>query len=437
MSSDRFQGLEHPRRGVDASANLLKRLYLVEREVMRALGAWHISIANWELKAATPRHLWHDSLHADALRGRVLELRYPKRDVDVDHDPHLVGFLEQLTRADSDAEFALGIYRVVKPALVTAYEGYLAGGDDLDDAPSFYHISHILIDEREHVAEASTLLDMLPKDELEAARPWEDYLRASLAAVGGVLGEGPRSLSPDDLEYAGRAPYEIPTRAARDPRLRPATVESPLRPPRTPREEQVWHAIEHANEVWAAEIPGAFLWHWRDMPWSFYTDVARWSYDEMRHSLMGVRRLNDWGFELGVDYPMVNDPYQAAVDQGAGLLEMLAMLYSFEKDAPPVKQKQKKHFESLEDNSTAQDTDYDWADEAIHLRFGYTWLQHLLGPEAKERMPALVSESNGLWTKWLTERWERGEDGYGPFMERIEAKIGAAEAASRAGGSVP
>jgi hypothetical protein len=52
-------------------------------------------------------------------------------------------------------------------------------------------------------------------------------------------------------------------------------------------------------------------------------------------------------------------------------------------------------------------------------------------------MPALVSESNGLWTKWLAERWERGEDGYGPFMERIEAKIGAAEAASRAGGSVP
>ena len=148
MSSDRFQSLEHPRRGVDSSANLLKRLYLVERETMRALGAWHISIASWELKAATPRHLWHDSLHADALRGRVLELRYPKRDVDADHDPQLVEFLNQLTRADSDAEFALGIYRVVKPALVTAYQAYLAGGDELDDAPSFYRISHILFHEQ-------------------------------------------------------------------------------------------------------------------------------------------------------------------------------------------------------------------------------------------------------------------------------------------------
>jgi uncharacterized ferritin-like protein (DUF455 family) len=431
MLSNQFEGFGQPKRGVDASAQVLKRLYLVERELMRALGGWHISVANWELKAATPRHLWHDSLHADALRNRVLELRYPRRDVDVDHDPQLVGFLEQLTRAQNDAEFALGIYRVVKPALIATYQAYLAGGDALDDAPSFYHISHIVIDEQEHLDEASSIIDMLPQDDLVAARPWEEYLQAYLSAIGGVLGEGPRSQVPNDSPYARRPPYEIPMRAARDPRFHPATVESPLRPPRTPREEQVWHAIEHANEVWAAEMPGAFLWHWRDMPWSFYTDVARWSYDEMRHSLMGIRRLNAWGFEIGVDYPMVNDPYHAAVDQGAGLLEMLAMLYSFEKDAPPVKQKQKKHFESLDDDSTAQDTDYDWADEAIHLRFGYTWLQHLLGSEAKERMPTLVSESNGLWTTWIAERWERGEDGYAPFMERIEAKINAAEAAGR------
>lgn len=92
MTIDRYPGFERPRRGVDDSARLLKRLYLIEREVMRALGGWHMAIANWELKTLTPKHLWHDSRHADALRERVLELRYPRRDVEVDHDPDLTAW---------------------------------------------------------------------------------------------------------------------------------------------------------------------------------------------------------------------------------------------------------------------------------------------------------------------------------------------------------
>src|SRR5262245_34222541 len=146
MPEHGFSNFLQPQRGVEASAELLQRLYLVERETMRALGGWHMAVANWELKTMTPRHWWQDSLHANAMRERVLELRYPRRDVDNRHDPQLVEFLAQLTRAQTDAEFALGIYGVVKPALVSAYQAYCAGGDELADAPSVQHISHILID---------------------------------------------------------------------------------------------------------------------------------------------------------------------------------------------------------------------------------------------------------------------------------------------------
>jgi hypothetical protein len=95
-----------------------------------------------------PGDWWHDSLHADALRSRVLELRYPRRDVDQDHDSGLVAFLAELPKAKTDAEFALGIYEVLKPALVAAYRRYLESGDPLDDAPSFHHIGHALTDEK-------------------------------------------------------------------------------------------------------------------------------------------------------------------------------------------------------------------------------------------------------------------------------------------------
>lgn len=431
MATERFESLAQPWRGVDESARLLKRLYLVERETMRALGGWHISISNWELKTLVPRHWWHDSLHADALRERVLELRYPKRDVDSGHDPRLVDFLEQLTRAQNDAEFALGIYGVVKPALIEAYRSYLAEADALNDSASVYHISHILLDEPTHLQQVSAIIEALSPVAIDAAQPWVEYLRAMLGAAGGILGNSARGNAPVDHACASRPPYEIPTRAVRDPRFKPATVESPLRPPRSPREEQVWYAIDHANEGWAAEVPGAFMWQWRDMPWAFYMDAARWGSDEMRHALMGIRRLDAWGFEAGVDYPMVGDPYHAILEKGGGLLEVLALLYYFERDAPAHRQKAKRRFDEIDDESSAQDTDYDWADEAIHLRYGYTWLNHILGPEAKERFPTLIKQAGAMWEAWVAERWERGEDGYAPFMERIEARIAAASAAAQ------
>jgi uncharacterized ferritin-like protein (DUF455 family)/bacterioferritin (cytochrome b1) len=428
---NRFENLAQPKLSVDDAARLIKRLYLIEREVMRALGGWHLSISNWELKALVPRQWWQDSLHADALRERVLELRYPKRDVDTGHDPRLVEFLEQVTRAQTDAEFALGIYHVVKPALMAAYRSYLARVDELDDAPSVYHLSHILLDEQEHLDRAAAVLAELPADEIVAAQPWLDYLRASLASIGGLLGDSDGGDPPSTHPCAGRPAYQIPPRAARDPRFLPATVESPLRRPTSPREEQIWYAIDHANEVWAAEMPGAMMWEWRDMPWAFYKDLARWGYDEMRHSLMGIRRLEGWGFKTGVDYPMVGDPYHAVLEKGGNLLDVLALLHYFERDAPAHRQRAKRRFDELEDSTTSQDTDYDWADEAIHLRYGYTWLQHILGTEAKERLPGLLKQAGAMWDEWLAERWERGEDGYGPFMERIEARIAEAEASAR------
>jgi hypothetical protein len=40
----------------------------------------------------------------------------------------------------------------------------------------------------------------------------------------------------------------------------------------------------------------------------------------------------------------------------------------------------------------------------------------------------VVARAGEMWETWLAERWERGEDGYGPFMERIDKVIAAAEA---------
>jgi hypothetical protein len=92
----------------------------------------------------------------------------------------------------------------------------------------------------------------------------------------------------------------------------------------------------------------------------------------------------------------------------------------------------KKEFTAMDDTDTAIDTDYDWADEAIHLKYGFTWLQHIVGADKPDELKALVARAGEMWNTWLAERWDAGEDMYGPFMERIEARIREAEIAQAA-----
>jgi uncharacterized ferritin-like protein (DUF455 family) len=426
MTNDTFGNHNEPRHDVDHSASLLKRLYLIERELMRALAAKHIGIELWSAKNTMPRHWWLASVHADSLRERVLELRYPRRDVDKDHDPHLAAFLGEITKGDADAEFLAGIYTVLTPALIEAYQTYLAEADPIADAPSIYQIEHILFDYERSQPAGEALLADLPAADLESAGPWVDYLRQYLLSIGGLLGLGEVTEPPLDHACANRPTYVVPERCVRPREFAPARVESPGRPPTNHREQQVWYAIDHANEVWAAEAPAAFMWQMPKMPWNFFTDVARWSYDEMRHAQLGARRLTAWGFEMGIDYPMVGDPVDAILEKGGGPLEILALLYYFEKDAPAHRMVTRKEFTAMDDTDTAIDTDYDWADEAIHLKYGFTWLQHLVGADKPDELKALVERAGEMWNTWLAERWDRGEDMYGPFMERIESRIQAA-----------
>lgn len=420
MSAPIFNGSIQPRRSVETAAASLKRLYQVERETMRALSAWHISIATSELKLLTPRHAWQDSLHANVLRERGLELRYPRRDVDRGHDLPLTSFLLELTRAHDEVEFVSGIYDVLKPALLAAYRAYLAAGDDVDDGPSLYHIAHIIADEEAQIAEAHAILATTPARR-DATRPWIDYLMAYLHAIGGILGDDERSALPSEHPCFGRRNYAVPREAARDPRFLPATVSMPRRHPQTPREEQIWSGINHANEIWATELLGTLIWRWSEMPWSFYTECAHWAYDELRHSQMGLRRMQAWGFRPGIDFPMVSAPYHAMSQRDP--LEQLALLHSVERDGPVVKQERKARYEQLGDEASAQDCDYDWADEALHVRYGNTWLRHRLGPAGHKRLHGLVKEARDRWDAWVARRYEMDEDGFDRYMRRLTAHL--------------
>lgn len=406
---------------VEQASALQRRLYRTIRETMRAMAGRICGVANWEAKKLLARHIWLDSEHADALRNRVLELRFPRVDVDLAVDQSLIALLEKLPSTMSDAEFLGGVYQVVKPQVLAALERYLGQSDPLDDAPSHRVMRAVVTELREELAEFAGWWQALPAPDRGAAGPWLAWLREALAATGGVFG---RDSGVDLLERAGfsdRPRYTIPLMPARDPRWLPAVTQVPPRPPRTPQEQQVWVAIDHVNELWACEFPAAMIWHHGNLAWPLYRDTARWAYDEMRHAMMGERRLLAYGFEVGVDVPMVPDHW-VGVSARRGLEAMLFVVHGLEQGGPKWKAMLKEELWKMGDPYSSQDCDYDWADEAGHIRYGQDWLKALFPDTPKSELIRRTEEEVALWKEWIAEAHRGGNHGYDFFLPRIEEK---------------
>ncbi len=128
---------------VSDASHVLKRFYVFERELMRAFAGWYIRTAHVELKFFLAGEEWLCVQHADSLRTRVLELRYPRRDVDKKWDAEVLALTTELMKANNLSEFLAGVYDVALPALLDDLDAYLARTDALDDAPTVYRLRHI------------------------------------------------------------------------------------------------------------------------------------------------------------------------------------------------------------------------------------------------------------------------------------------------------
>jgi len=408
------------KRTVDDASNFLKRIYLVEREMMRTLGGYLISVRNWTMKKEIPFHIWRDSIRADGLRTRILEMRYPRRDVDQNHDEKLLAFLSLPIRSVIDAELLLSVYTVAKRAVYEAYLDYLKDADPLDDAPSVVLIRGFLPELEQQLKDAEGWFERLPEGERQTSAAWGHSLARHLGIIGGVRGAEPTD---EPVPSTDRAEYAPPVKPARDHHFGDAVYHMPKQFFQTDYERkfierQVWQGINHVNEIWASEITGLVLWSWKDMPWEFYLDCARWCFDESRHCKMGEERLSAWGFEAGVDYPVYGDHYVSQSEHGE--LATLTLLHRFEKNGPNWKSGLMREFSEVGDTSSSQDFDYDWADESIHLLYGHKWTLYKLGGDL-DALDDLIEEVYDRWLAWLAES-HRSWD-YEPYASRIQQKI--------------
>ena len=410
------------------SARILKRLFFCERALIIAQAGWLPSIASFEVKTTLPRCVWEDSLIADQLRERIFELKFPSRMLEIGDDAPLIDVCEAAIDAPGPEAFVWSLARVFKPALRDVYLAFGEAADELSQGPIRRHIRIAAAEKAaqvEWLTEAAEAMFAEAPQRREEAETWVEALSAWLQAAGGISFDAPTPASPPAL--TGRRPFRQTDRPARDPRFHctryywPDIIDSTFGYGEGVR-MQLRSAISHVNEVWAVETAGAILHAFADeLGWEYIRDTARWTYDEARHTRMGLQRLRAWGFEVS-DIPLGSYLYESAGGQDPAM--RLGMLHHFEAKNIGKKVQRRDAFETYQDRASQRDMDFDWADETMHAHYGKVWLQALAQkhPDRIPDIPALRARCEALVLREIEDATEAEKEDIHTLAEAIITK---------------
>src|ERR1041384_8280867 len=205
---------------VEENARRLLRFFYFERRLMQALGAWTLSLPEFEVKLETGRHIF---FHADAarlLRERLNEQAFCLKDIDGFRDAEIDRFIEELLSADSACELLVGVHQVLGRALATAYQHHIDDTDPVTDVPTIRCLRRILTDYEPMLDWAEgAIAAYIEGGEAEAElSAWRWHLQRLLASIGGVTGTDIRTETPTPLRIDAK-PFERGTVPLRDVRF--------------------------------------------------------------------------------------------------------------------------------------------------------------------------------------------------------------------------
>jgi Protein of unknown function (DUF455) len=356
---------EPMRRGldVDEGANRFANYFHVLRELV------HGACGRLPLEPAFPRkYALGDHLHDDArslarVRRRLYELRHPEDDPG-SPGPELGALLDGLAAASSPQAWIELAYGTVKPALAHAARLHIEALDPVTDEPSLRLLRRVVERQERHAAELRVARAPATGD--LAAEPIQRRATRTLAI-----------LTP--LDEPARDPF-VKVTAGGDPYLSAALYVNgeenhvPIEP-----EEQrhFFHGLMDA-ELCAAELMARNSHEHPEMPWDFHLDMARQTWDELRHArvheiLMRTELGCAWG-----DYPVGFSYFRSIY--AYDLLGRLALFNgTSEQRAMWRHSHRRKVLVARGQESVAKVFDYLLADEVPHVHNGARWGAYLLG----------------------------------------------------------
>ncbi len=188
---------------VRESAGYIMNYRYAEERMMRMMAGWIALTPQIAVKLEIARQVYDDALHADALGKRLPELR-AQTQASKPANQAFVAFMNEIEDKEEwedTIERLVGIYRVLKPHLVSHYSAHVAAANPVYEPPTLRILQRMVDEEKSHIERGQVLLnDLLDSPEKHRrAAAWQAHLEELLAASGGVTGfpsekEQPRKL---------------------------------------------------------------------------------------------------------------------------------------------------------------------------------------------------------------------------------------------------
>ncbi len=177
---------------VRQSASYIMNYRYAEERMMRMLAGWIALTPQIPVKLEMARQVYEDALHTDALGKRLPELRSQTQ---VSRPPNeafvvFMNTIEDKEEWEDTIERLVGIYRVLKPHLVSHYSAHLAAANPVYEPPTLRILARLVEEEKAHIERGLVLLDDLldSPEKHRCAANWQLHLEELLAASGGVTG---------------------------------------------------------------------------------------------------------------------------------------------------------------------------------------------------------------------------------------------------------
>ena len=327
---------------VKSNAQALAAFRYLERETFRLLGGWMAITPEWDVKLATGKHVWEGAQHAERLGRRLVELRAPARGTRV--PAALRDLVQAADRSTDTLDRLVAVYRVVKPYLATAYAELASRTSAVADAPTVDLLADLSPRVERQIRWGESWIGELATDQerRERAIRWQLELERHVGTIRDALAGDATELidadpPPPSPRWVEGRPYEPQVRnAVRDERFVPLMNVRPEEPDPDPARELLsrMHRMSQ-SELGAAELLGRVMYEHPNMPFEFHYDMARQTWDEVRHCEVAWKRLEDLGGHLGMfpERPGGNFERRISMD----LPRLLAMLGPVEEAAGNVR----------------------------------------------------------------------------------------------------
>ncbi len=366
---------------VQEMAALQRRLFEIERELVRTVTTLIYRVGDVELKYLICQHVWESAGHARFLRERGRELSGFGADESVRKAYRAV--CEEAVRLEDPLQGLSVFYRVLKPALLSAYRHYLEATHHLADWPSRKLVEEFIADEARHLEEVEPFLARVVESDEEAR------FSRLLNALGGWLGERQPVALPDDFQWlAETSDYRHPETCNRgenplcssafghDPDVVPIVRDWLEDPATDARALRVMVYIWLMMELDAVDYLSTVFYDTAEAPFDLHFDLARHLWDESRHSAFGYRQLPKLGVDLSTLEHSV-DLYNILVQMSPP--ERYAMMtMEFEAGSFGTKAKVMDRIRELNDFEADTLLAFDRNDEQQHVRFGHRWLPEIM-----------------------------------------------------------